>query len=39
MATSKGMFDPTLVKDLITKVKGKSALAALCGQTPIHSMD
>ena len=27
MATSKGtMFDPTLVKDLITKVKGKSAL-------------
>ena len=36
MATSKGtMFDPTLVKDLITKVKGKSALAALCGQTPI----
>ena len=43
MATSKGtMFDPTLVKDLITKVKGKSALAALCGQTPkemIFSMD
>lgn len=36
MTTSKGtMFDPTLVKDLITKVKGKSALAALCGQTPI----
>lgn len=36
MATSKGtMFDPTLVKDLITKVKGKSALAPLCGQTPI----
>ena len=36
MATSKGtMFDPTLVKDLITKVKGKSALAALCSQTPI----
>ena len=36
MSTSKGtMFDPTLVKDLITQVKGKSALAALCGQTPI----
>ena len=28
-------FDPTLVTDLITKVKGKSSLAALCGQTPI----
>lgn len=36
MPTSKGtMFDPTLVTDLITKVKGKSSLAALCGQTPI----
>ena len=36
MPTSKGaMFDPTLVTDLITKVKGKSALAALCSQTPI----
>lgn len=36
MATSKGtMFDPTLVTDLITKVKGKSSLAELCAQTPI----
>lgn len=36
MATSKGtMFDPTLVTDLITKVKGKSSLASLCAQTPI----
>ena len=29
------LFDPKLVNDLIDKVKGKSALAALCGQTPI----
>lgn len=37
MSTSKGtMFDPTLVKDLITKVKGKSALAALCGQVALY---
>lgn len=36
MATSKGtLFDPTLVSDLITKVRGKSSIAALCGQTPI----
>ncbi len=36
MGTSKGtMFDPTLVTDLITKVKGKSSLASLCAQTPI----
>lgn len=33
---SKGaLFDPVLVTDLINKVKGRSALAALCGQTPI----
>jgi HK97 family phage major capsid protein len=33
---SKGSkFDPILVKELFDKVKGKSSLAALCGQTPI----
>lgn len=33
---SKGnLFDPTLVKDLISKVKGKSSLAVLSAQTPI----
>lgn len=33
---SKGsMFDPTLVSDLINKVKGKSSLAVLTAQTPI----
>ena len=38
MATelSKGnLFDPVLVKDLISKVKGKSSLAVLSAQTPI----
>lgn len=29
------LFDPRLVKDLVDKVRGKSALAALCGATPI----
>lgn len=29
------LFDPKLVTDLIDRVKGTSALAALCGQTPI----
>lgn len=29
------LFDPELVKDLILKVQGASALAALCNQTPI----
>lgn len=29
------LFDPTLVTDLINKVKGKSSLAALTGSTPI----
>lgn len=29
------MFDPVLVKDLVSKVKGKSSLAVLSGQTPI----
>ncbi|MBM6615626.1 phage major capsid protein [Desemzia sp. RIT804] len=28
-------FDPTLVKDLVSKVQGKSSLAVLSGQTPI----
>lgn len=33
---SKGnLFDPTLVKDLVNKVKGKSSLAVLSGQIPI----
>lgn len=36
MATVKGnLFDPVLVADLITKVRGKSSLAELCAQTPI----
>lgn len=36
MATSRGnLFDPVLVTDLINKVKGKSSLAKLSGQTPI----
>lgn len=36
MATSKGnLFDPVLVTDLITKVKGTSSLARLAAQTPI----
>ena len=36
MATTRGsLFDPTLVKDLVSKVSGKSSLAALCAQTPI----
>ena len=33
---SKGtLFDPVLVKDLVSKVKGKSSLAVLSAQTPI----
>lgn len=36
MATTRGtMFDPELVSDLISKVKGKSSIAELCGQTPV----
>lgn len=36
MATERGsLFDQALVTDLISKVKGKSSLAALSGQTPI----
>lgn len=36
MAAQKGnLFDPELVTDLITKVKGFSSLAALSAQTPI----
>lgn len=36
MATNRGnLFDPELVSDLITKVKGKSSIAELCAQTPI----
>lgn len=36
MATVKGnLFDPVLVTDLITKVRGKSSLAELAAQTPI----
>lgn len=29
------LFEPTLVTDLVSKVQGKSSLAALSGQTPI----
>jgi len=35
VVTRGTLFDKTLVKDLINKVKGKSALAALCDQEPI----
>lgn len=36
MATKRGtLFDPTLVTDLVTKVRGKSSIAELCAQTPI----
>lgn len=36
MGLSKGeLFDPILVNKLIDGVKGRSALAALCGQTPV----
>ena len=36
MATERGnLFEPVLVSDLISKVKGKSSLAKLSGQTPI----
>ena len=36
MPTSReNLFDPVLVKDLMSKVKGKSSLAKLSGQTPI----
>lgn len=36
MATGReNLFDPVLVTDLISKVKGKSSIAALCTQTPI----
>lgn len=36
MALSKGtLFDPVLVNKLIDGVRGKSAIAALCGQEPV----
>lgn len=35
MAVSKTLFDPKLVDDLISKVKGKSSLAALSAQVPV----
>lgn len=35
MAVSKTLFDPVLVTDVITKVKGSSALAVLSAQSPI----
>lgn len=34
-ATRGNLFDPKLVKDLITKVQGKSSLAALSTQVPV----
>lgn len=30
------LFDPKLVKSLFSKVKGKSSVAALCGQIPVE---
>ncbi|WP_201308132.1 phage major capsid protein [Companilactobacillus farciminis] len=37
MTTSKGnLFEPTLVTDLIDKVKGRSSLALLSGQKPVQ---
>lgn len=35
MAVSRTLFDPKLVTDLISKVKGKSSLAALGSQVPV----
>lgn len=35
MAVSKTLFDPQLVADLMSKVKGKSSLAALSQQIPL----
>ena len=35
MGVSKTLFEPKLVTDLISKVKGKSSLAALGSQVPI----
>ncbi|RDW21035.1 phage major capsid protein [Oceanobacillus arenosus] len=36
MALERGtLFEPVLVKDLVSKVQGKSSLAVLSGQTPI----
>jgi HK97 family phage major capsid protein len=35
MAVSKTLFDPQLVADLVSKVKGKSSLAALSQQVPV----
>ena len=36
MATNRGsLYDPELVNDLVTKVRGKSSIAELCAQTPI----
>lgn len=35
MAVSKTLFDPQLVADLMSKVKGKSSLAALSQQIPV----
>lgn len=35
MAASKTIFDPVLVRDLVSKVRGKSSLAALAPQVPV----
>lgn len=35
MAVSKTLYDPRLVNDLVSKVKGKSALAELSQQVPV----
>lgn len=35
MATTANLFDPTVVADIVSKVKGKSSLAALSKQVPV----
>lgn len=35
MGVSRTLYDPKLVSDLVTKVKGKSSLAALAPQVPV----
>lgn len=33
--TSEALFNPEQVTDVFSKVSGHSAIAALCGQTPV----
>ena len=39
IGTKGTLFDPVLVADLATKVKGHSSLAMLSGQTPVPSTE